>query len=279
MVRSLADRLGAFLVRTPSPPVDEQWPLEACTSCKASLADEPLYLEQHVCPACRFHYPIAARERDRAAGRPRHVPGEPALHRIARPGRVVTDAAQARQAQDRPDGGGDHRPRFHRRRAGDSHRAGLSLPWRHTGRGHGREGCACLRDGHAPEAARGGRRHQRRRQDAGRRPLPDAACQDLCGRERPAPGRAALHLRACRPHHRPSLFRLCQHGRRHPGGARRSPGARSFQAAGRRRAEGSVIVGEHRRGTPGPRNDRQGRRQGALARSPRQATGHDGTER
>ncbi|MDE2860084.1 MAG: acetyl-CoA carboxylase carboxyltransferase subunit alpha/beta [Chloroflexota bacterium] len=63
MVRSLADRLGAFLVRTPSPPVDEQWPLETCTSCKASLVDEPLYLEQHVCPACRFHYPIAARER------------------------------------------------------------------------------------------------------------------------------------------------------------------------------------------------------------------------
>ena len=63
MVRSLADRLAGFLVRTPSPPVDEQWPLEACANCNASLVDEPLYLEQHVCPGCRFHYPIAARER------------------------------------------------------------------------------------------------------------------------------------------------------------------------------------------------------------------------
>ena len=63
MVRSLADRLAGFLVRTPSPPVDEQWPLEACANCDASLVDAPLYLEQHVCPECRFHYPIAARER------------------------------------------------------------------------------------------------------------------------------------------------------------------------------------------------------------------------
>ena len=63
MVRSLADRLAGFLVRTPSPPVDEQWPLEACANCNVSLLDAPLYLEQHVCPGCRFHYPIAARER------------------------------------------------------------------------------------------------------------------------------------------------------------------------------------------------------------------------
>ena len=63
MVRSLADRLGAFLRRTPSPPVDEQWPLEACANCNASIADAPLYLEQRVCPACRFHYPVTARER------------------------------------------------------------------------------------------------------------------------------------------------------------------------------------------------------------------------
>ena len=63
MVRSLADRLSAFLGRPPSPPVDEEWPLEECATCKASLVDVPLYLEIHVCPACRFHYPISARER------------------------------------------------------------------------------------------------------------------------------------------------------------------------------------------------------------------------
>lgn len=63
MVRSLADRLAGFLVRTPSPPVDEQWPLESCNHCNVSLVDVPLYLEQHVCPTCRFHFPIPARER------------------------------------------------------------------------------------------------------------------------------------------------------------------------------------------------------------------------
>ena len=63
MVRSLADRLSGFLGRPPSPPDDEQWPLEECAACKASLLDAPLYLENRVCPACRFHYPISARER------------------------------------------------------------------------------------------------------------------------------------------------------------------------------------------------------------------------
>ena len=63
MVRSLADRLAGFLIRTPSPPVDEQWPLEDCAHCNVSLVDVPLYLEQRVCPTCRFHFPIPARER------------------------------------------------------------------------------------------------------------------------------------------------------------------------------------------------------------------------
>ena len=63
MVRSLADRLSAFLGRTPSPPEEDQWLLDVCIHCNASLADAPLYLRQRVCPSCRFHYPLTARER------------------------------------------------------------------------------------------------------------------------------------------------------------------------------------------------------------------------
>ena len=63
MVRSLADRLSAFLGRTPSPPAEDQWLLDVCIHCNASLADAPLYLRQRVCPSCRFHYPLTARER------------------------------------------------------------------------------------------------------------------------------------------------------------------------------------------------------------------------
>ena len=36
---------------------------EVCLFCSASLADDTVYLETRVCPECRFHYSITARER------------------------------------------------------------------------------------------------------------------------------------------------------------------------------------------------------------------------
>ena len=63
MVRGLTDRLGAILGRTPRPPVEDQEPLDRCTACDASLANAPLYEQFRVCPSCRFHYSLTARER------------------------------------------------------------------------------------------------------------------------------------------------------------------------------------------------------------------------
>lgn len=63
MVRGLTDRLSAILGRTPRPPVEDQEPLERCDACDASLIDAPLYDQYRVCPTCRFHYSLTARER------------------------------------------------------------------------------------------------------------------------------------------------------------------------------------------------------------------------
>ena len=63
MVRSLTDRLSAFLGRAPRPPEEDQEPRERCLACDASLADTPLYEQYRVCPSCRFHFNLTARER------------------------------------------------------------------------------------------------------------------------------------------------------------------------------------------------------------------------
>ena len=36
---------------------------DVCLFCGAALADSALYLEARVCPECRFHYSITARDR------------------------------------------------------------------------------------------------------------------------------------------------------------------------------------------------------------------------
>jgi acetyl-CoA carboxylase carboxyl transferase subunit beta len=63
MVRSLGDRLNSFLGRTPPTPDEEQGLREYCEACSTVLVDATLYLQHRVCPSCRFHYPITARER------------------------------------------------------------------------------------------------------------------------------------------------------------------------------------------------------------------------
>ena len=63
MVRGLTDRLSAILRRPPRPPVEDQEPLDRCTACNATLAGEQLYEQFRVCPSCRFHYSLTARER------------------------------------------------------------------------------------------------------------------------------------------------------------------------------------------------------------------------
>lgn len=62
MVRSLGDRLNAFFSKG-SPPPEEETPRDSCQACGVSLVDAQLYLQYAVCPSCRFHYSITARER------------------------------------------------------------------------------------------------------------------------------------------------------------------------------------------------------------------------
>ena len=63
MVRSLTDRLSALLGRGPRPPEEDQEPIDSCLACGASLLDDPTYQQYRVCPSCRFHYNLTARER------------------------------------------------------------------------------------------------------------------------------------------------------------------------------------------------------------------------
>lgn len=64
MVRSLADRLGSFFGRgTSAHNEDDLSRREYCERCSSSLAAEALFHQYRVCPACRFHYPVTARER------------------------------------------------------------------------------------------------------------------------------------------------------------------------------------------------------------------------
>ena len=62
MVRNLADVLGSVINRgrgDSSVTVDR----ETCLVCDTSLASAELYAEYRVCPVCRFHYSMSARER------------------------------------------------------------------------------------------------------------------------------------------------------------------------------------------------------------------------
>lgn len=63
MARSLADRLSSFFGRTPRPPDDDLGLREYCEACNTVLVDAALYLQHRVCPSCRMHYPLTARER------------------------------------------------------------------------------------------------------------------------------------------------------------------------------------------------------------------------
>ena len=63
MVRSLGDRLSSFFGRTLPPLGEDQELREYCEACNIVLVDAALYLQYRVCPSCRFHYPITARER------------------------------------------------------------------------------------------------------------------------------------------------------------------------------------------------------------------------
>lgn len=61
--RSLADRMRAFFGRTTQPPDEGQGLREFCEACSTVLVDATLYREYRVCPSCRFHYPLTARQR------------------------------------------------------------------------------------------------------------------------------------------------------------------------------------------------------------------------
>ena len=63
MVRSLADRLGFFFGRGSRPPDEDLGLREYCEACSTALVGAALYLQYRVCPSCRFHYAVTARER------------------------------------------------------------------------------------------------------------------------------------------------------------------------------------------------------------------------
>ena len=62
MVRNLTDKLISLLGgRRPPEEIDDN--RGYCIACNAPMADSPLYQQYRVCPSCRFHYSITARER------------------------------------------------------------------------------------------------------------------------------------------------------------------------------------------------------------------------
>lgn len=64
MVRGLGDRMDSFFNKQPATDVAEDDAIlrEYCEVCSIALIDADVYLRFRVCPSCRFHYPIAARE-------------------------------------------------------------------------------------------------------------------------------------------------------------------------------------------------------------------------
>ncbi|HEY7063116.1 MAG TPA: acetyl-CoA carboxylase carboxyltransferase subunit alpha/beta [Chloroflexota bacterium] len=61
-MRNFADLFGERRTRRPSP-LPEAAPLEACPRCDGPLAGEELYERLRVCPHCRRHFTLGARER------------------------------------------------------------------------------------------------------------------------------------------------------------------------------------------------------------------------
>ena len=64
MLKGLVYLLSSLVV--PGSRVQEQNPpelREICIACSANLTNAPLYLRHRVCPSCRFHYSLTARER------------------------------------------------------------------------------------------------------------------------------------------------------------------------------------------------------------------------
>ncbi|MBI2855469.1 MAG: acetyl-CoA carboxylase carboxyl transferase subunit beta [Chloroflexi bacterium] len=63
MVRNLTDRLITFLGGGRRPPAEVEDNRDFCIACSGPLAGSPLYQQYRVCPSCRFHYSVTARER------------------------------------------------------------------------------------------------------------------------------------------------------------------------------------------------------------------------
>jgi len=63
MVRSLADILGAFAGHRRGERDEALAEIESCLSCGADLPGSELFQRYRVCPECRFHYTLSARQR------------------------------------------------------------------------------------------------------------------------------------------------------------------------------------------------------------------------
>ena len=64
MVRSLADLLSSAIRRGGKAEEQRAYAMrETCLVCGAILIDSPLYTQWRVCPVCRFHYAMSARDR------------------------------------------------------------------------------------------------------------------------------------------------------------------------------------------------------------------------
>ncbi len=62
-MRSFSDLFWDRRSRRNAPLPEPPPPLTACKRCGGSLAGEDLYERLRVCPHCRYHYPLGARER------------------------------------------------------------------------------------------------------------------------------------------------------------------------------------------------------------------------
>ena len=223
MVRNLAGLIGTVVRRGDREP-PRTISRETCLVCGAGLVGSDLYTRYRVCPTCRFHYSMTARERIDSlvdAGTFRET------------NRSVTSIDPLSFSSRVP---------YRQKVLRDQQRTGLTeavvtgtcsiggtptvLVVMDFGFMGGSMGCVVGEEARARPGARGeaqaadrGGSHQRRRPNTGGRPVADADGEDQLRHEPPLRQGASVHIRAIQSGDRTRVRQLRQPRRRHPGRA------------------------------------------------------------
>ena len=137
VVRNLANLVGS-VTRTGRAEEQTTESRSACIVCDLDLRDQDLYHAHRVCPRCRFHYSMSARERIESLADPnsfretnrRLISLDPLSFASSQ---SYSSTLFSGPAQDRADRGGTHWDRRYRRNPGDADRPGLWFHGRDDG--------------------------------------------------------------------------------------------------------------------------------------------------